>query len=179
MTDDLEKKFKNYDPYSDEITIYYELENSYRKENETIELSHYEKEFSSIIKSYNGYETFKKTDTLNDIKKRVSEKSGFPIEVMGEFGYMGGQQYIKEKSWNIIEHYEKPETTQIKDTIYNSEYTQKRQIYIWIDILKSSKFKLLNDNANIVEIKDNITSLKTKTEDLDKKILDNKISFIA
>ena len=40
---DLIKKFENYDANSDEITLYYELENSNRKENETMELSHYKK----------------------------------------------------------------------------------------------------------------------------------------
>lgn len=83
------QKFKNYSEDSNEITIKYELLKYFyeHKEWRNASLNTYAEQFSSMIKkNFKGYETFNKSDTLYQIKKKVSEKTGFPIETIIKFG---------------------------------------------------------------------------------------------
>ena len=85
-----EKKFKNYSEDSNEITLYYSLvkHNSENYKWTNINLYAYKQQFGSQIKkNFDGYETFNKSDTLYEIKKKVSEKTGFPIETIIKFGW--------------------------------------------------------------------------------------------
>ena len=88
------EEFKNYSSSSETITIYYKLDKHFSnyQEGRDISLNTQADEFISIIDKdyFSGYETFKKSDTLNEVKKRISEKSGFPIETMIGFGKYGG-----------------------------------------------------------------------------------------
>ena len=85
-----------------------------------------------------------------------------------------------EMGSNIISHYldEKnnpiQDSTLIKDSIYNNKDEKKRIVYIYINVFNSPKFKFLNDNANVVDIKRDITGLKYNYDELEKN-LDEKI----
>ena len=161
-----EEKFKLYDGNSNEITIYYNLE-KYIENCERwtkINLDAYANEFSSIINkdNFHGYETFNKSDTLKEIKKRVSEKTGFPIETIIKFGKYGGQEYDdKQKKWTIVEYYTTDENILIGESIYNSIKIDDRKVYIYIDPSKSEIFASINKN----QIKNDV-----KINDMEKKM---------
>ncbi len=136
--------FCKYDKDSDEITLMYELENVHDRKGETCQLSHYKEEFSSIINNnkIKGYETFKKSDSFLKIKEKISEITVFPKEVMVGFSTSGKNDIDENgKSWHYLEKYEVNDSLLIKDSKYNHEYSENRQLYLWIDIDKSPNFK--------------------------------------
>ena len=123
-------------------------------------MNKYSDDYCSLydIRHYRSYHTFKKTETLYDIQKRISSYVGFPIEVMGDFGYDGGKRFDTESNeiYNIVKTYKspkKPNNTgtlnyseiQIKGSIYDSDIIRKRYVYIYINIEKDKNVKNLND----------------------------------
>ena len=123
--------FWKYDENSDEITLWYQLENVHKRKGETCNLFHYEEEFSSIVKKddeFSGEVTFKKSDSLLTVKERISEITGFPKEVMVRFA-TSGKNNIDENgiSWHYLDNYDVNDSVQIKDSKYNQEYTEDRR----------------------------------------------------
>ena len=120
-----------------EFKINYQLLNANPAPGKNLDFLYYEEEFSSIIvkKEAIGEVNLKLRDTLLDIKKKVSEKTHFPVEVMsfGIFSHF-------EMGSNIISHYldEKnnpiQDSTLIKDSIYNNIDGKKRMVYIYINV---------------------------------------------
>ena len=178
--------FCKYDKDSDEITLMYELENVYRRKGETTQLSHYKEEFSSIINEnkFKGYETFKKSDSFLKIKEKISEITGFPKEVMVRFSTSGKNDIDENgKSVHYIEEYEVNDSQLIKDSKYNHEYSENRQLYLWIDIDKSPNFKLANEiqlknDETFKNINIKYNSLITKYDDLENKYNDLNVDNI-
>ena len=173
------EKFKLYDGNSNEITVCYHLikyiENC-RKWTK-INLDAYDNEFSSIINKENfvGYEKFNKSDSLKEIKKRVSEKTVFPTETIIQFGKYDGKEYDeKQKIWTIVCEYTADETLLIKDSIYNSIKIDDRRIYIYIDPSKSDIFASLNKNQikndkKINDLEKNISNLNRQNKEANQK----------
>ena len=173
-----------YDENSDDITLWYELENVHRREGETCRLSHYKEEFSSIVKKeeFSGKVTFKKTDSFLTVKERISEITGFPKEVMINFGTKG-KSNIDENgtSWLTVDYYTVNDSEQIKNSKYNQKSTDDRSLYIYIDIDESPNFKLANkiqlENDKTFEninndyklLKNNYNDLKDKYNKLNNK----------
>ena len=119
----IENSFSSYDPDSKYINLEYHLADNNRHQKTV--LTNYKKEFGKIIKTDNfiKVEEFKKTQKLIDIKKKVSELTGFPIEIMIDFGYIGEM----EEDHPIIYRYNKldekgidvTDTILIEDSRYN------------------------------------------------------------
>ena len=91
-------KFKNYSKFSDEITLFYQLDKYIRnsKERQKINLDAYNHEYGSnvIKKNFSGYITILKNSPLRKIKEIVNERTRFPIETMVGFGYKVYQAII-------------------------------------------------------------------------------------
>ena len=167
---------------SDEIILFYELENVHQRERETCELSNYKKEFSSIVNKdkFSGYIAVKKTDKFLTIKERISEITGFPKEVMVRFG-TSGKNNIDEngKSWHYLDYYDVNDSVQIKDSKYNQEYTEDRRLYLWIDIDKCPHFKLANkiqleNDKKFDSLTKEYNYLKTEYNNLDYDNINNE-----
>ena len=178
--------FCKYDKDSDEITLMYELENVHDRKGETCQLSHYKEEFSSIINNnkFKGYGTFKKSDSFLKIKEKISEITGFPKDVMVGFSTSGKNDIDENgKSWHYLEKYEVNDSLLIKDSKYNHEYSENRQLYLWIDIDKSPNFKLANEiqlknDETFKNINIKYNSLITKYNDLENKYNDLNVDNI-
>lgn len=178
MANKIKISFASYDPDSENILLEYHLVDNNRKKG--IALTNHIKEFGKIITTdkFIKIEEFKKTQELKDIKKKVSELTGFPIEIMTDFGY------IEKKigSTDIIDRYYKydennkdiTDSILIKDSRYNDLAEENRKVFIFIDILKSPQFKLLNDNSIFEEVRKKIESLEKKYDELDNEINLNK-----
>ena len=83
---------------------------------------------------------------LYAIKKRISEKSGFPIETMIQIGTYGGQKYIKDVNlWIIIYNYNYEQNITIGQNVYNSPIIRNRYVYNFIDINQKKIFLKLNE----------------------------------
>ena len=151
-----ENLFYSYTPEKEDITLFIKLIQYFPiyKKGRNINLSEYSDNYCSMFDStkFNSYQTFKKTDTLQDIRERIYKYVGFPIEVMGDFGYDGGQKYDEEfdKIFNIVETYNMPinpntrkiynySEIKLKNSIYDSEIMKKRWVYIYILILINVK----------------------------------------
>ena len=82
----------------------YELLNANPAPGKSLDFYIYEEEFSSIIekKEAIGDVNMKLGDTLLDIKKKVSEKTHFPVEVMS---FAIFSHFEKETNTNIISYY--------------------------------------------------------------------------
>ena len=173
-----------YDENSDDITLWYELVNVHYRKGEGMQLSYYEEEFSSIVKKdeFSGEVTFKKTDSFLTVKEKINEITGFPKEVMVNFGTKGKENIDENgKSWQYIEYYTVNDSDQIKNSKYNQESTDDRSIYIYIDIDKSPNFKLANKiqlendktfkniNNDYELLKNNYNDLKDKYNKLNNK----------
>ncbi len=128
-----EQKFKNYSNNSNEITLYYQLEEYFyeHKEWRDVSLNAYAEQFSSMIKkNFSGYETFNKSDTLYQIKKKVSEKTGFPIETIIKFGIYNGTMYNPNGTlWINILDYNVDVNTTIMNSHYNSSKVEDLSLY--------------------------------------------------
>ena len=148
---EIKKKFQNYSKDSNDITLYYKL-TKYFSENKQwrdISLFTYAEQFSSRIKkkNFHGYETFNKSDTLYQIKKKVSEKTGFPIETIIKFGIYAGKQYDPDgKLWNEVSDYNVNDNITIMNSHYNSSNVDNRYVYLYIDPSKSKIFESINEN---------------------------------
>ena len=140
-----EKKFRNYSEDSNEITLYYTLvkHNSKNKKWTNISLYAYEQQFGSQIKkNFDGYETFNKSDTLYEIKKKVSQKTGFPIETIIKFGTYSGKEYgPNEKLYIIVSNYDVDDKTMIMNSHYNKSTVEDRHVYLFIDPSSSKIFE--------------------------------------
>lgn len=177
------QKFKNYSKDSNEITLYYELQKYFSeyKQWRNINLNVYAEHFSSMIKQkFFGYETFNKSDTLYQIKKKVSEKTGFPIETIVKFGIYNGKEYgPDDKLWTIIDEYNVNDNTAIMNSHYNSSKVEDRYVYLHIDSSRSKIFESINENQvrndkkqKIME--DDILNLKKENIEKNKIIIDLK-----
>lgn len=125
-----------------------------------------------------GYETFKKTDTLIEIKKRISKLSGFPIETFVQFGNKGGTKYNPNdgSEWDIINPYNVNESMSISNSQYNSPIIENRYVYLFVDPSKSKIFESLNENQlnndNVTKnLENNILNLKKDNVDLNIKYI--------
>ena len=165
MDNDQEKEeelFYSYTPEKEDITLYIILVKYFtdNKKEKNISLNKYSDDYCSLYnkRHYNSYHTFKKNETLYDIQKRISSYVGFPIEVMDEFGYDGGERFDSEsnKLYDIAETYKRPtyyknrrtlnySEIKIKGSIYDSDIIRKRWVYIYINIDKDKCVKYLND----------------------------------
>ena len=102
MNDQINEKklFYSYTSEKEDITFYIKLIKYFPeyKKGRNINLSEYSDNYCSMFdsKKFHSYQTFKKTETLQDIRERINEYVKFPIEVMGDFGYDGGQKYYEE-----------------------------------------------------------------------------------
>ena len=185
---DPEDKFKYYDENSEEITLYYSLNKDQKGQVEEWTdwgLSVYANEFSSIInkKYFEGYETFNKSDTLRDIKLRISKLTGFPIETIVNLGKYTGQEYGPDgRLWTFFNkyYYEENEYIQIRNSIYNSSNVDNRKVFIDIDPSKSNLFNELNKNQikndeTIEDMKKNISNLKQNQEE--QKLKYNNLNY--
>lgn len=179
-----EQKFKNYSKDSNEITLYYKLEKYFSeyKQWRNISLNAYADQFSSMIKKkyFSGYETFNKSDTLYQIKKKVSEKTGFPIETIIKFGFYDGDEYDPNgKLWSIISDYNDDDNTAIINSRYNSSKVNDRKVYLYIDPSRSQIFESINENQVINDKKqkimeNDILNLKNDNKEKNKIINDLK-----
>ena len=101
-------KFKNYSSSSNEITLFYQLEKYIPDNNNRftkINLDAYQEEFSSNVNKdkFEGYITISKYSYLFEIKTKVSEKTGFPINTMIKFGIWGGEEYDRNgEKWTMV-----------------------------------------------------------------------------
>ena len=166
--ENLEEQFKQYDKNSSKIVLYFKLERYFSDYQEwrNISLDAYSKLFSSIINKeyFCGYEIFNKSDSLYEIKKKISKKSGFPIETFVGFGYYSGEKYDPNKKlWTIIENYDENDGTEIFNSHYNSIKVTDRYVYLYIDPSKSKIFESINEN----QIKND-----KKQDDLERNIRD-------
>ena len=174
MANNIKNSFSSYDPDSEDITLEYHLTTDNTRYS-NIDLTLYKKEFGKFVNTDNfiKFEKFKKTQKLRDIKEKVSELTEFPIEIMTDFGYIGR----KEDGWETIYRYNKydgkgndiTDTILIKDSRYNDPAEDNRKVYIFIDILKSPRFKLLNDNSIFEEVREDIESLKNEYDNLNNE----------
>ena len=174
MANNIKNSFSSYDPDSEDITLEYHLTTENTRYS-NIDLTLYKKEFGKFVNTDNfiKFEKFKKTQKLRDIKEKVSELTEFPIEIMTDFGYIGR----KEDGWETIYRYNKydgkgndiTDTILIKDSRYNDPAEDNRKVYIFIDILKSPRFKLLNDNSIFEEVREDIESLKNEYDNLNNE----------
>lgn len=178
-----EQKFKNYSEDSNEITLYYKLEKYFyeHKEWRDVNLYAYAEQFSSMIKKkFSGYETFNKSDTLYQIKKKVSEKTGFPIETIIKFGIYKGKKYDPNGTlWTNILGYNVDDYTTIMNSHYNSINVDDRIIYLYIDPSRSQIFESINENQVINDKKqkimeNDILNLKNDNKEKNKIISDLK-----
>ena len=179
------EKFKQYSKDSNDITLYYILERYFQdhKNWRNLNLNVYGEKFSSNINKnyFEGYETFNKSDSLHEIQKRISEKTGFPIETFVGFGNYYGQEYGPDnKKWTIFTDYIVDANTQIENSLYNSSKVENRYVYLYIDPCKSKIFECINENQikndkkqQILE--DNIFKLEKKEEQLNECI--NNLKF--
>ena len=166
--ENLEEQFKQYDKNSSKIVLYFKLERYFSDYHEwrNISLDAYSELFSSIINKeyFCGYEIFNKSDSLYEIKKKISKKSGFPIETFVGFGYFFGEKYDPNKKlWTIIENYDVNDGTEIFNSHYNSIKVTDRYVYLYIDPSKSKIFESINEN----QIKND-----KKQDDLERNIRD-------
>ena len=166
--ENLEEQFKQYDKNSSKIVLYFKLERYFSDYHEwrNISLDAYSELFSSIINKeyFCGYEIFNKSDSLYEIKKKISKKSGFPIETFVGFGYYSGEKYDPNKKlWTIIENYDVNDGTEIFNSHYNSIKVTDRYVYLYIDPSKSKIFESINEN----QIKND-----KKQDDLERNIRD-------
>ena len=177
------KKFRNYSEDSNEITLYYRLvkHNSEIKEWTNISLYAYKQQFGSQIKkNFDGYETFNKSDTLYEIKKKVSEKTGFPIETIIKFGTYSGKKYgPDEKLYNMVTNYDVDDKTMIMNSHYNNTNVENRYVYLYIDPSGSKIFESINKNQIINDKKQKIMEndiciLKKDNAEKNKIIFDLK-----
>ena len=170
------EEFQKFTPSSVTITIYYQLQkhfNDYQEERETT-LEEYAEEFSTMIHKeyFSGYETFDKSNQLYEIKKRISQKTGFPIETMTKFGIYGGQFYGKDgRLRTIVNNYNCSQYITIGNSLYNSQKITDRYVYIFIDVNQKEFFVKLNENQKINDKKlENLTntvdSLKKKNNEM-------------
>ena len=143
------ENFQKYDSNSNEITLYYNLAHYFPEYQKwrNLNLSYYGHNFSSIVKKnyFSGYETFKKSDTLIEMKKRISKLSGFPIETFVKFGTKGGTEYNPNDGtvWNNINDYNVDESISISNSNYNSPIVENRYVYLYVDSSKSKIFESL------------------------------------
>ncbi len=103
MGNNIKTSFLSYEPDSEIITLEYNLVDNNKHQN--FNLNNYKNEYGKIINSDNfvKVETFKKTQKLIDIKKKVKELTKFPKKIMINFGYIGK----KIERENIIFRYNK------------------------------------------------------------------------
>ena len=143
-------QFKKYSSYSNEITLFYNL-NKYiqnSKHFEIINLDAYEDEFGSNVNKdkFVGYITISKSALLRDLKKNISTITGFPIDTMIGFWILAGTEFdMKGKESTIVEYIYLNEDTPISNTCYNNSILTKRYIYINIDINRNKIFSTVND----------------------------------
>lgn len=88
---------------------------------------------------FSGYETFNKFGTLNEIKKRINEKSGFPTETNDRFWKLWRTKLWKRNTYNCDDN------LPIKKTAYDSSNNTNRYVYIFIDINKKESFVAMNE----------------------------------
>jgi hypothetical protein len=181
MSEQIDEKnlFYSYTSDKEDITFYIMLVQYFPeyKKGRNINLSEYSDNYCSMFdsKKFHSYQTFKKTETLQDIRERIHKYVGFPIEVMGDFGYDGGEKYDKEsgKIFDIVETYNmpiKPNTRKIydyseikiKNSIYDNEIMRKRWVYIYIDIDKCKNTKFINDAFLLKDKENNKTQAELK-----------------
>ena len=186
-----ENKFKNYSASSDEITLRYELA-KYILTTEhftKMNLDAYEKEFSSNVNKdkFEGYVTINKNSTLLNLKSKISEKTGFPVDTMIKFGIWGGEEYDNEMTkWTMVQDYWENEYLPIANSRYNSPTITNRYVYIFIDISRNQIFSSINNNQlkndqKINELKEEgkksqneISDLKRKMDELTSENFRNK-----
>lgn len=177
----IEEKFKQYSEESNEITLYYQLakDNIKKEKHLNLNLYAYEENFgSNINKIFDGYETFNKSDTLYEIKKKISEKTGFPTETITRFATYCGKKYDNDnKLINIISPYEVEDSTIISNSKYNNSLVEKRYVYVFIDPSKNEIFERINENQILNDKKqkimeDDILNLKQNNEEKNKIISD-------
>ena len=190
-----ENLFYSYTPEKEDITLFIKLIQYFPiyKKGRNINLSEYSDNYCSMFDStkFNSYQTFKKTDTLQDIRERIYEYVRFPIVVMGYFGYDGGQKYYEESGeiFNIVETYNMPinpntrkiydySEIKIKNSIYDSEIIRKRWVYIYIDIDKCKNVKFLNDAFLLKDKENNKTQAELKKVSDKNSQLENKIKIL-
>ena len=197
MNDQINEKnlFYSYTSDKEDITFYIMLVQYFPeyKKGRNINLSEYSDNYCSMFDStkFNSYQTFKKTETLQDIRERIYKYVGFPIEVMGDFGYDGGQKYDEEfgKIFNIVETYNMPinpntrkiydySEIKIKNSIYDSEIIRKRWVYIYIDIDKCKNVKFMNDAILLKDKENNKTQAELKKVSDKNSQLENKIKIL-
>ena len=176
----LENQFKKYLSSIDKITLHYELIKYFPKSERFTEISldAYEKEFSSNINkdNFKGYITISKNSCLHDIKSKVSQKTGFPIDTMKYFGIWGGVEYDEfGEEWTIIKEYNVKGYTRIYDSHYNSPIVTNRYVYIFIDISNNEIFSSINDNQikndrKINQLKEESQRSKNEISNLRRKI---------
>ena len=118
---------------------------------------------------------FNKSDTLNEVKKRISERTGFPIETMIGFGTYGGQHYGKDgRLWTTVKTYNCDDNLTIKQTVYDSSTITKRYVYIYIDISKKEIFVKMNENQKTNDKIVNSLSKKINSLEINNENIQNK-----
>lgn len=190
---DEEKLFKSYTSDKEDITLYIILIQYFPeyKKGRNINLSEYSDNYCSMFdsKKFNSYQTFKKTETLQDIRERIYKYVGFPIEVMGDFGYYIGQKYEEGEIVNIVRTYNMPinpntrkiynySEIKLKNSIYDSEIMKKRWVYIYIDIDKCKNVKFMNDAFLLKDKENNKTQAELKKVSDKNSQLENKIKIL-
>ena len=190
-----EELFYNYTPDKENITLYIQLVQYFPdfKEGRSLNLSEYSDKYCSMFdkNKFNSYHSFKKKESFSDIRNRIKDYVGFPIEVMGNFGYYGGKKFDKEsnKFYNIILTYERPRKPikegirrryeyseiKIKGSKYDSDIIEKRWVYIYINIDQCKNIKLMNNgfllkDKEVKETKNELKRLNYKSNQLENKI---------
>ena len=176
-----EDKFKNYSSSSNEITLFYKLEKYIPDNNNRftkINLDAYQEEFSSNVNKdkFEGYITISKYSYLFEIKTKVSEKTGFPINTMIKFGIWGGEEYDRNgKKWTMVSDYNVDEYIKINDSHYNSSTITNRYVYIFINKSNDIIFSSINDNQikndkKIEQLKKEGQKSMNEISDLKRKI---------
>ena len=196
MDNDQEKEeelFYSYTPEKEDITLYIMLIKYFtdNKKEKNISLNKYSDDYCSLYnkRHYNSYHTFKKNETLYDIQKRISSYVGFPIEVMGDFGYYIGQKYEEGEIVNLVRTYNMPinpntrkiynySEIKLKNSIYDSEIMEKRWVYIYIDIDKCKTVKFMNDAFLLKDKENNKTQAELKKVSDKNSQLENKIKIL-
>ena len=70
---------------------------------------------------------------MHEIQKRISEKTGLPIETFVGFGKYYGKEYGPEnEKWTIFTNYIVDANTQIENSLYNSNKVEDRYVYLYI-----------------------------------------------
>ena len=191
---DEENLFKSYTSDKEDITFYIMLVQYFpeHKKGRNIDLSEYSDNYCSMFepKKFHSYQTFKKTETLQDIRERINKYVGFPIEVMGDFGYDGGEKYDGESGiYDVVETYIMPinpntriryyySEIKIKNSIYDSEILRKRWVYIYIDIDKCKNIKFMNDCFLKKDKENKKTQVELKKVSDKNSQLENKIQIL-